>query len=59
MSTACKYLLCASILQLCLNGTAYADDITPSSYPEILVDDVKHAHSHQHADKNMNGEILV
>lgn len=35
-------LLCAGILQLCLSGTAGADDSPPPSYPEILVDDVKH-----------------
>ena len=42
MRPAYKRLLCAGILQLCLSGTAHADDAPPSSYPEILVDDVKH-----------------
>lgn len=36
-----RHLLWAGVLQLCLNGTAHADG-TPPSYPEILVDDVKH-----------------
>jgi membrane-associated phospholipid phosphatase len=37
-----KYLLCAGIFLICLNVTAHADDTQPASYPEILVDDVKH-----------------
>jgi len=36
-----KQLLCAGILLL-LNGAARADNTQPYSYPEILVDDVKH-----------------
>ena len=35
-------MLWASALLLCLSGAAQADDTPPSSYPEILVDDVKH-----------------
>ena len=42
MRPTCKNLLCAGVLQLCLNSTVHADDTPPSSYPEILVDDVKH-----------------
>lgn len=36
-----KQLLCAGMLPL-LNATARADNTQPYSYPEILVDDVKH-----------------
>ena len=42
MSPAYKRMLFAGIFLLCLNGTAHADDTAPPSYPEILVDDVKH-----------------
>jgi hypothetical protein len=42
MSPAYKRLLSAGILLLCLNGAAHADGTAPPSYPEILVDDVKH-----------------
>jgi hypothetical protein len=42
MRPTCKNLLCAGVLQLCLNSTVHADDTPPSSYPDILVDDVKH-----------------
>lgn len=43
MNPAYKRLLCAAILQLCLSGIAHAvDQPIPSSYPAILVDDVKH-----------------
>src|SRR5450756_383363 len=42
MRPTCKNLLCAGVLQLCLNSTVHADDTPPSSYPEILVDEVKH-----------------
>jgi len=42
MRPVCKRLLCAGILQLCLSGTAHADDNPLYSYPEILVDDVKY-----------------
>jgi len=38
----CGHLLRAGVFLLCLNCTAYADDTPPSSYPEILVDDVKY-----------------
>ena len=37
-----RHVLWAGVFLLCLNGTAYANDTPPSSYPEILVDDVKH-----------------
>jgi len=42
MRPAYRLLLCAGMFLLCLNGTARADDNPPPSYPEILVDDVKH-----------------
>jgi membrane-associated phospholipid phosphatase len=47
MLPSCKHpdympLLWAGILLLCLNGTVYADDTHPPSYPEILAGDVKH-----------------
>ena len=37
-----RYLLCLGILLPCLNGTVHADEIQPSSYPEIVLDDVKY-----------------
>jgi len=42
MSLACKQLLCVSVILLCLNGTARADDAPVRTYPEILADDAKY-----------------
>jgi membrane-associated phospholipid phosphatase len=42
MSPAYKRLLCAAVFLLCLGSIAHADDQLVPSYPEILVDDVKH-----------------
>jgi hypothetical protein len=43
MSPACKkLLLCASMILLCLNGTARADDTSIPPYPEILGNDIKY-----------------
>jgi hypothetical protein len=39
---ACKGLLSTFVFLLCLNGIAYANDQALPSYPEIVVDDVKH-----------------
>src|SRR5450759_2480794 len=37
-----RHVLWAGVFLLCLSGTAHADGTPPSSYPEILADDVKH-----------------
>ncbi len=42
MRPTCQYLLYSGIFLLSLNGTAHSDDTLQLSYPEILVDDVKH-----------------
>jgi hypothetical protein len=42
MRPTCQRLLCTGVFLLCLNGTACADDTPQLTYPDILVDDVKH-----------------
>lgn len=42
MSQAYKHLLCLSVLLLCLTGTVHAAENRPPSYPEVVLDDVKH-----------------
>jgi hypothetical protein len=42
MSQAYKHLLCLSVLLLYLAGTVHAAENLPLSYPEVVLDDVKH-----------------
>ena len=42
MSQAYKHALRLSVLLLCLTGTVHAAENQPPSYPEVVLDDVKH-----------------